>query len=64
MVRAPVADVHSAPEAGAPIAFRAEQNVLLAVDEGQVASAPPGWIPVRHRDGQGGFVRVQQVWGY
>ncbi|GMV54461.1 MAG: hypothetical protein AMXMBFR6_02660 [Betaproteobacteria bacterium] len=47
--------------AAAPLAFRAEQGVLL---ERLSDPAPSGWVKVRHRDGETGFVRMQQVWGY
>jgi hypothetical protein len=62
IVRVPVADVYSGPDASAPVAFRAGQDLLLLIDDS--GGAPPGWVAVRHRDGQSGFVRVQQVWGY
>jgi SH3-like domain-containing protein len=66
-VRVPVADVRAMAEDTAPIVFRAEQNVLL--DLAEVAATPagatvPGWVKVRHRDGQVGFVRVTQVFGF
>src|SRR5262250_558381 len=59
VVRAPVADVRANPDESAPLVFRAEQNVLLEMAES--ASSPatttaPGWVKVRHRDGQTGFV--------
>jgi hypothetical protein len=28
-----------------------------------VEAASGGWVKVRHRDGQGGFLKVPQVWG-
>ena len=45
---------------GAPLAFEAEKNVSLDYLE----TLPGGWIKVRHRDGQEGFVRAAQVWGF
>ena len=59
MVRQPLAQVREAADDNAPVAFQAEQNVLLALLEG----AGAGWLRVRHRDGQSGYVRVSQVWG-
>jgi Bacterial SH3 domain len=52
-------DVLAQPAVGAPPVFRAAPGVRLDV------TAPPanGWIAVRHRDGQAGFVRVGNVWG-
>jgi SH3-like domain-containing protein len=66
VVRAPVADVRASPDEAAPLVFRAEQNVLLELAEpvtGPTATSNPGWVKVRHRDGQAGFVRVVQVFG-
>jgi len=40
--------------------------VLLELAEpatSPVATASPGWVKVRHRDGQTGFLRVSQVFG-
>ena len=65
-VRVPVADVRANPEDAAPLVFRAEQNVLLELAESATSpatTATPGWVRVRHRDGQIGFVRVPQVYG-
>jgi SH3-like domain-containing protein len=59
MVRTPLAQVREAADDNAPVAFQAQQNVLLELLE--VASG--GWLRVRHRDGQSGYVRVTQVWG-
>ena len=59
MVRMPLAQVREAADDNAPVAFQAQQNVLLELLE--VASG--GWLRVRHRDGQSGYVRVAQVWG-
>ena len=67
VVRASVADVRAAAEDGAPVVFRAERDVLLDVAEtAQSASATlmPGWLKVRHRDGQTGFIRLSQVFGF
>lgn len=63
MVRVPAADILAQPEASAPVVFRAEQNVLLELLDPAAATTTPGWAKVRHRDGQVGFVRIQQVWG-
>jgi len=66
LVRVPIAEVRANPDDAAPLVFRAEQNVLL--DLGESATSPgttatPGWVKVRHRDGQSGYVRVNQVFG-
>lgn len=58
-VTAPRAQVRAQPDAHAAPVFEAEKDVVLELLE--VAEA--GWVKVRHRDGQGGFVRANQVWG-
>jgi SH3-like domain-containing protein len=66
VVRVPVAEVRAQPDDAAPIVFRAEQHVLLELAElatGATKTASPGWVSVRHRDGQAGFVRIAQVFG-
>jgi len=63
LVRAAVADILASPDASAPVVFKAEQNVLLDLVDSDYVTATPGWAKVRHRDGQVGFVRIQQVWG-
>ncbi len=42
-----------------PLSFEAEKGVALELLEAGVG----GWARVRHRDGQSGFVRGNQVWG-
>jgi SH3-like domain-containing protein len=67
VVRTSAADVRAAADESAPVVFRAERDVLLEVAE--TAATPsttsmPGWLRVRHRDGQSGFVRLAQVFGF
>jgi len=66
VVRATLAEVRASPDDNAPLVFRAEQNVLLDLAEPAASAAStsmPGWVKVRHRDGQTGFVRITQVFG-
>jgi SH3-like domain-containing protein len=66
VVRVPLAEVRANPDDTAPLVFRAEQNVLLELAEhaaGASTTATPGWVGVRHRDGQKGYVRIAQVFG-
>ena len=66
LVRVPIAEVRANPDDASPLAFRAEQNVLLDLAESAASpgtTATPGWVKVRHRDGQAGYVRVNQVFG-
>jgi SH3-like domain-containing protein len=55
----PLADVRAGPNAASPLAFEAYKHVILEVQE----AAADGWVKVRHRDGQQGFIRVAHVWG-
>ena len=59
VVRMPLAQVREAADDSAPVAFQAQQNVLLELLE----VAGSGWLRVRHRDGTSGYIRVAQVWG-
>ena len=66
VVRATLAEVRASPDDNAPLVFRAEQNVLLDLAEpapSAAATSMPGWVKVRHRDGQTGFVRITQLFG-
>jgi SH3-like domain-containing protein len=66
IVRAPGADIHVAPDDKSPLAFRADRDVLLELAEpatSAAATANPGWVKVRHRDGVSGYVRIAQVFG-
>jgi SH3-like domain-containing protein len=59
LVTVPLADIRAAPNVQAPLVFEAYKQVLL-----EVVDAPAdGWVKVRHRDGQQGFIRVAHVWG-
>lgn len=59
IVTARSAEVRAQAEAGAALVFEADKDVLLEF----VEAGPLGWARVRHRDGQSGFVRANQVWG-
>ena len=58
MVKAASAEVRVKPDDNAPIAFQAQQNVLL-----ELVNVAGGWIQVRHRDAGTGYIRAQHVWG-
>ena len=67
IVRPALAEVRANPDDASPLVFRAEQNVVLELAEpasGPTATATPGWVKVRHRDGQVGYIRVAQVFGF
>ncbi|MCM0044759.1 MAG: SH3 domain-containing protein [Burkholderiaceae bacterium] len=59
VVEAAQATARSAANDGAPVVFTAARGVLLEVAE-PIAS---GWIKVRHRDGDIGYVKAADVWG-
>lgn len=58
LVKVPLAQVRDRADDGAPVVFQAQQNVLL-----ELLEVAGGWLRVRHRDGQAGFIKVTQVWG-
>ncbi|MBI3715799.1 MAG: hypothetical protein HY255_07385 [Betaproteobacteria bacterium] len=58
-VSAASADIRAAASASAALAFDAGKGVSLEV----IGAAADGWLPVKHRDGQAGYVRVSQVFG-
>lgn len=58
-IKAPIADVYSSADMNNAVAFRAENGVLL-----QLVSPPSsGWVQVRHRDGQTGYIRAEALFG-
>ena len=59
MVRFDRAQVRAAADDKAALAFEAERDVVLELLE----AVPGGWVKVKHRDGQTGFLKAPQVWG-
>ena len=59
IVRADRAQVYTGADDKTPLMFEAERDVVLELLE----AAPGGWIKVKHRDGQSGFLKAAQVWG-
>jgi SH3-like domain-containing protein len=60
MVRADRAQVRVQADEQAVLAFEAEKDVVLDWLE----PGPLGWVRVKHRDGQSGFVKTTQIWGH
>ena len=58
MVRVPLAQVRERADDGAPVIFQAQQSVIL-----DLLDVAGGWLHVKHRDGQTGYIKVAQVWG-
>ena len=59
IVRADRAQIRAAADDKAALVFEAERDVVLEL----VEAVPGGWVKVRHRDGQSGFLKAPQVWG-
>ncbi len=59
VVTAALADVREKAEDDAPLVIQARKGVALEIVELGVGP----WVKVRHRDGQTGFVRANQIWG-
>jgi len=58
-VSAASADVRVAPSASVALAFDAAKGASLEM----IGATADGWLPVKHRDGQAGYVRASQVFG-
>ncbi|MBI5751070.1 MAG: hypothetical protein HZA59_02835 [Hydrogenophilales bacterium] len=59
LITTAVAEIRAQPDAAAPLVFKAERDVALEL----VEIAGGGWVKVKHRDGQSGFVPLKEVWG-
>lgn len=59
IVSAASAKVRASADDAAPILFSADKSVVFELSE-PLAS---GWVKVRHRDGQSGYVKSTDVWG-
>ena len=59
LVTAVTANVQQSAASNSALLFKAARDVVLEY----VEPGPPGWIKVRHRDGQSGFVQSAEVWG-
>ena len=59
IVTATQVGAYQSADTGSALIFEALQNVVMEWLE----PAMNGWVKVRHRDGQVGYVRTHQVWG-
>lgn len=59
VVTAPLADIHKVADTNSELVFQAEQHIVMEWLDAETS----GWIKVRHRDGQVGYVKANQVWG-
>ena len=51
--------IRASENESAPVVFTATKGVLLDLAE----PIRSGWVKVRHRDGETGFVKASEVWG-
>jgi SH3-like domain-containing protein len=59
IVTAAQAEVYAAPDPASGIVILAERNVVLEPLEAPAKN----FVKVKHRDGQMGYVKVEQIWG-
>lgn len=59
IVTVPLADIYQAANKNSELVFQAQEQVVLE----WIETTDTGWVEVRHRDGQTGYVSVAQVWG-
>jgi SH3-like domain-containing protein len=59
IVTVAMADVRQAADEKSALVFQAREGVILELAE----IGASGWVRVQHRDGQGGYIRGNQVWG-
>jgi len=59
IIKIPVGSIYQSPNPTASLIFQAQQDVILEL-LGVVAG---GWVKVKHRDGQTGYIRTDQIWG-
>ncbi len=80
IVTATLAQIRASAGDQAPVVFEAVRDVLLELQNtggsiqaatksgtetnAQPSTPPNGWLKVRHRDGQQGFIKANQVWGW
>ncbi len=59
IVTKPLADVYQNPDSNSALIFQAQENVVME----WLGTENTGWVNVRHRDGQVGYIKIDQVWG-
>ncbi|RJX33463.1 MAG: hypothetical protein C4516_01335 [Oxalobacter sp.] len=59
VVTADKAKIRTYGDPNAPTAFTADKGVILDIAE----PATSGWVKIKHRDGQTGYVHAAEVWG-
>ncbi len=59
VVRSLHAQIHLNADAASVVVFSADKGVLLEL----IDTNTPGWIKVKHKDGNLGYVKSDEVWG-
>lgn len=59
IVTVPQAEIRQSSDPSSPVVFMVAKDVLLDVVDTPVS----GWVKVRHRDGQTGFISMRSIWG-
>ncbi len=59
IVTVSVADIYQDANKNSALVFQAQEQVVLE----WIETTGAGWVKVRHRDGQTGYISVTQVWG-
>jgi len=59
IVIVPLADIYQSANENSEIIFQSQENVVME----WISSDIPGWVRVRHQEGEAGYVRSSQVWG-
>ena len=54
-----LSNVRQSADANSPTLFKVDRNVLLE----HFDTSNTGWVKVKHRDGQTGYIRIEDVWG-
>lgn len=59
IVKAPSASIYRSTDQQVHPLFSVQQDVVLE----QLETPHNGWLKVRHRDGESGYIRTDQIWG-
>jgi SH3-like domain-containing protein len=59
IVTAAQAEIYAAPDVASGMVILAERNVVMEPIEAPLK----GFVKVKHRDGQMGYVKIEQIWG-
>lgn len=60
IVTAAQAEVYAAPDAASSVVLVADRSVILE----PIEAPAKNFVKVKHRDGQSGYVKTDQIWGH